>query len=173
MSRLVRSDRFSIAYRWPLGLGFTSALLASLLLVILPAAAEELRLFVTIDMAQLIALKGEPLTAVSVTNPKIADVQVVTPNQILINAKGLGVTSLVVFYPRNRVQFYDLVVHPAPVTVVTAPLSNPTPHTVLVHRADRVSSHLFVRDGGELWVELGTVKPETTDDEKARKEIKK
>jgi pilus assembly protein CpaC len=46
---------------------------------------------------------------VSVTNPAIADVFVITPNQILVNGKAVGVTSLVVFYP-DRTMFFDLVV---------------------------------------------------------------
>jgi pilus assembly protein CpaC len=44
-----------------------------------------------------------------VTNPAIADVFVVTPNQILVNGKAVGTTSLVAFYPTKTV-FFDLVV---------------------------------------------------------------
>src|SRR4029453_14599293 len=51
----------------------------------------------------------EPFTRVSVTNPAIADIFSITPNQILINGKAAGVTSLVVFYP-NKTLFFDLVV---------------------------------------------------------------
>jgi pilus assembly protein CpaC len=43
----------------------------------------------------------EPFTRVSVTNPGIADVFVVTPNQILVSGKAVGTTSLIVFYPRS------------------------------------------------------------------------
>ena len=67
-----------------------------------------LRFEVTIGKSQVIDLK-EPFTRVSVTNPSIADVFVVTPNQILINGKAAGVTSLVVFYP-DRTMYFDLVV---------------------------------------------------------------
>ena len=77
-----------------------------------PVAAQDqglVRLEVTIGKSQIVDLK-EPFTRVSVTNPGIADVFVVTPNQILINGKGVGVTSLVVFYP-TRSLFFDLVVH--------------------------------------------------------------
>src|SRR5262249_61984682 len=45
----------------------------------------------------------------SVHNPAIADVFVITPNQILVNGKSVGVTSLVVFYPTKTV-FFDLLV---------------------------------------------------------------
>jgi len=73
-------------------------------------AAESglIRLDVTIGKSQVLNLQ-EPFTRVSVTNPAIADVFVVTPNQILINGKSVGVTSLVVFYPAKTV-FFDLLV---------------------------------------------------------------
>ena len=73
-------------------------------------AAEQglVRLEVTIGKSQVIDLK-EHFTRVSVTNPNIADVFAVTPNQILINGKAAGVTSLVVFYP-GKTLFFDLVV---------------------------------------------------------------
>lgn len=72
------------------------------------AADGMVRLDVTIGKSQVLDLK-EPLTRVSVTNPSIADVFVVTPTQVLINGRAVGVTSLVVFYP-NRTLFFDLVV---------------------------------------------------------------
>ncbi len=81
------------------GLGGTVALAAD------PAL---LRLEVTIGKSQVLNLQ-EPFTRVSVTNPAIADVFVVTPNQILINGKAVGTTSLVVFYP-NRTVFFDVLV---------------------------------------------------------------
>src|SRR5881296_2980284 len=73
-------------------------------------AAEQglIRLEVTIGKSQVIDLK-EPFTRVSVTNPNIADVFAITPNQILVNGKAAGVTSLVAFYP-NKTLFFDLVV---------------------------------------------------------------
>jgi pilus assembly protein CpaC len=66
------------------------------------------RLDVTIGKSQVLDLR-EPFTRVSVTNPSIADVFVVTPAQVLVNGKAVGVTSLVVFYP-GRTLFFDLVV---------------------------------------------------------------
>ena len=74
------------------------------------AAAEQglVRIDVTIGKSQVIEVK-ERFDRVSVTDPNIADVFVVTPNQILINGKAVGVTSLVVFYPKKTL-FFDLVV---------------------------------------------------------------
>jgi pilus assembly protein CpaC len=75
------------------------------------AAATDpalLRMEVTIGKSQVLNLQ-EAFTRVSVTNPAIADVFVVTPNQILINGKAVGTTSLVVFYPGKTI-FFDLLV---------------------------------------------------------------
>jgi Flp pilus assembly secretin CpaC len=89
-------------------------LLATLLLfagVHSPALGQApglIRLDVTIGKSQVLNLQ-EPFTRVSVTNPAIADVFVVTPNQILINGKAVGTTSLVAFYPAKTV-FFDVVV---------------------------------------------------------------
>ena len=40
-------------------------------------------------------------TKVAVTQPKIAEVVVVAPDQLLINGKGVGATSLVVWYEQK------------------------------------------------------------------------
>src|SRR4030095_14006935 len=63
---------------------------------------------VTIGKSQVVELK-EPFTRVSVTNPAVADVFVVTPNQLLVSGKAVGTTSLLVFYPRKTV-FFDIFV---------------------------------------------------------------
>lgn len=74
-----------------------------------PVAGQGVvRLEVTIGKSHVIDLK-EPFNRVSVTNPDIADVFVITPTQILVNGKAVGVTSLVAFYPA-RTLFFDLVV---------------------------------------------------------------
>jgi len=67
------------------------------------------RLEMTIGKAQVVDLK-DPFTRVSVTNPAIADVFVITPRQILVNGKAVGTTSLVVFYP-DRTMFFDILVN--------------------------------------------------------------
>src|SRR5260370_37157810 len=82
-----------------LGLGHTVATAAD------PAL---LRLEVTIGKAQGVNLR-EPVGGVLVTKLAMADVFVVTPNQILINGKAVGTTSLVVFYPSKTI-FFDVLV---------------------------------------------------------------
>lgn len=96
--------------------GGRSSLWALVSLILLAASQSTalaadtglIRLDVTIGKSQVLNLQ-EPFTRVSVTNPAIADVFVVTPNQILVNGKAVGVTSLVVFYPTKTV-FFDLLV---------------------------------------------------------------
>jgi pilus assembly protein CpaC len=90
-----------------------AALVVSALLLASGAGAHAadpglVRLEVTIGKSQVLELK-EPFSRVSVTNPAVADVFVITPSQILINGKAVGTTSLVVFYPRQTL-FFDLVV---------------------------------------------------------------
>src|SRR5216683_7998934 len=107
----------------------------------------------------LIAL-GILQTTSAVANPNIADVQVMNPNQLLVNGKAVGVTSLVVFYAKSE-QSFDLVVHPGPVGAAGAPtLVTRDPHAVWVQRADKMTEQLFTRER-EQWLELGQVKPET------------
>ncbi|MBI4611114.1 MAG: pilus assembly protein N-terminal domain-containing protein [Candidatus Rokubacteria bacterium] len=120
------------------------------------------RLYLTVDKSHLIVLPGAAFTKVSVANPKIADVHVVTPHQLLVHGKAAGVTSLVVFSPR-KVRQVDVVVQPAPTLAGREPIRSSEPHTVLVHRADRVTSHLFVRDDDQFWVELGSARTESDD----------
>jgi hypothetical protein len=65
------------------------------------------------------------------------------------------------FHGRS-IKHYDLMVHTAPVSA-TAPLNNESAqyHSVLVQRADKVTSQIFVRSDDSSWVELGTVAPAT------------
>src|SRR5687768_18361726 len=74
-----------------------------------PSEQRMVRLEMTIGKAQVVDLK-DPFTRVSVTNPAIADVFVITPRQILVNGKAVGTTSLVVFYP-DRTVFFDVLVN--------------------------------------------------------------
>jgi Flp pilus assembly secretin CpaC len=123
------------------------------------AADSTLRLYVGADKSFLLAL-NEPARKVSVANPNIADVQVMSPNQLLVNGKAVGVTSLVVFYAKSE-QSFDLVVHPGPVGAAGTPaLVTQDPHAVWVQRGDKMTEQLFTREKDQ-WLELGQVKPET------------
>jgi Flp pilus assembly secretin CpaC len=122
-------------------------------------AGDTPRVYVTIDKTEIVDFAAPP-TKVSVTSTAIADIVVVTPTRILVNGKGMGETSLLVFYG-SKVQRYDLVVHPAPPFAPRSPLVPSAAHSVEVLRAGRSSHGLFVRDAAEAWVPLGNGKMES------------
>lgn len=123
------------------------------------AESQPTRVHITIDKSQILTVPGQRFTKVVVTNPKIAHVDVLSPSQLLIHARSVGETSLVVFLA-NGARFFDVVVDGAPLGG-PIPVPAPEPHTVLIHRADKLNTQHFVRDGNQLWVELGSVKPDT------------
>lgn len=104
----MRVQRHPLAGRIFLGLLVTMTLVPGACASATAAESGLVRINVTIGKSQVIEIK-EPFDRVSVTDPNIADVFVVTPNQILINGKAVGVTSLVVFAPKKTL-FFDLVV---------------------------------------------------------------
>jgi Flp pilus assembly secretin CpaC len=122
-------------------------------------AAEPVRLYVTIDKAELINLPPIAISKIAVANPGIADVYVINPTQILLSGKQSGITSLTVFYP-GRTESFDVVVHPVPVGNSRARLVPSESHAVEVQRAGKVSQQLFVRDEERAWVQLGNGKAE-------------
>ncbi len=154
------THRFSQLFRRSTAL-VTVALISSGLFQTMSAGAADstFRLYVGADKSFLLAL-NEPARKVAVANPNIADVQVMNPNQLLVNGKAVGVTSLVVFYAKSE-QAFDLVVHPAPVGAAGTPaLVTKDPHAVWVQRGDKMTEQLFTREKDQ-WLELGQVKPET------------
>lgn len=92
-------------------------LLSALLMVLTPSvligAQQEMTptLTVTVNKSMVFRL-AERAKRVSVSQPRVADVLVVAPNQLLINGKGVGSTSLVVFNDKGGVTNYDLIVTP-------------------------------------------------------------
>ncbi len=123
------------------------------------AADSATRLYVGADKSFVLTL-NEPARRVAVANPNIADVQVMNPNQLLVNGKAVGVTSLVVFYAKSE-QSFDLVVHPGPVGAAGTPtVVTKDPHAVWVQRGDKMTEQLFTREKDQ-WLELGQVKLET------------
>ena len=119
-----------------------------------PQADAAERLYVTLDQSELLNLPQEPFTRVSVTNPNIAEVIVISPTQILVNGKSPGVTSLVVFYQKG-VRAFDLAVQPPPLGPAGAIGRDSETHSVVIQRADKVTTHVFARDDRKQWVELG------------------
>jgi Flp pilus assembly secretin CpaC len=122
-------------------------------------AAEPVRLYVTVDKAELVNLPAMPISKIALTNPGIADVYVINPTQVLLSGKQAGTTSLTVFYA-GRIESFDVVVHPGPVGNSRARLVPSESHAVQVQRAGTVSQQLFVRDEERAWVQLGNGKAE-------------
>jgi Flp pilus assembly secretin CpaC len=121
-------------------------------------AADTERLYLTTDRSQVVVFPGEPFTKLSITNPNVADVSVLSPTQLVLSGKSTGVTTLMVISP-SKLRTFDVIVNPAPIVSTSAPLAGEA-HAVLVHRAGKVTEHLFGRDRTEGWVELGAMKPE-------------
>src|SRR5262249_41195715 len=69
------------------------------------AQAETLRYYVTVDQARVLQT-SEPISKVSLANPGIADVMVLSPQQLLVTAKAVGQTSLLLFHG-NKMTAYD------------------------------------------------------------------
>lgn len=60
------------------------------------SAAVDQRLAMQVGETQLVQL-SEKITRISVADPTVADVQVVTPKQVLVTAKGVGVTNIILW----------------------------------------------------------------------------
>jgi Flp pilus assembly secretin CpaC len=139
--------------------GAMTGLTAVVAVSVAAGAAEPVRIYVTIDKAELVDLASMPISKIAVANPSIADVYVINPTQILLSGKQSGTTSLTVFY-RGHTDSFDVVVHPGPVGNSRARLVPSESHAVEVQRAGKVSQQLFVRDEERAWVQLGTGKTE-------------
>ena len=123
------------------------------------AAQGPSPVYIAVDGSLLLSL-AEPARKVAVANPAIADVQVISPAQLLIVGKASGVTSLMIFSGK-ALQSYNLIVHPSSIAAASTSATLPPPHAVLVQRGDKMAEHLFTRGPDQLWLELGQVKPET------------
>ena len=131
------------------GLGLTAAFLPA------PAHAQApTRLYLSTSKAMVIDLQMAA-SKVAVANPSIADVQVITPSQLLLIGRGVGVTSLIIFSPRSLLQ-YDVVVQGAPIGSIGAEALTGPPYGVVVQRGERLTQQFFSRDASQRWVEIGS-----------------
>ena len=145
-----------------LALGLVSGL--SGLCVRAPARAAEpavvpAPVYVAVDGSLLLTL-SDPARKVAVANPGVADVQVISPTQLLVVGKTSGVTSLMIFTSKSR-SSYNLIVHPSSLAAAGTSSTLPPPHAVLVQRGDKMAQQLFTRGPDEHWLELGQVQPDT------------
>jgi len=145
-----------------LALGFVSGLTG--LCFSAPAGAAEpgvvpAPVYLAVDGSLLLTLP-EPARKVAVANPGVADVQVISPTQLLVVGKTSGVTSLMIFTSKSR-NSYNLIVHPSSLAAAGTSSTLPPPHAVLVQRGDKMNQQLFTRGPDERWLELGQVQPDT------------
>jgi len=140
--------------------GVGTALAAVMAVAAAAGAGEPVRLYVTVDKAELVNLPATtPITKISVTNPGIADVYVINPTQVLLSGRQPGTTSLMVFF-KGQTENFDVVVHPGPVGNTRARLVPTQSHAVEIQRGGKVSQQLFVRDEDRVWIPLGNGKAE-------------
>ncbi len=92
-----------------LGLGLT-ALLAGLAISGTASAQEPQKVRILLGRSAVLAV-ADSIGTVAIADDKIADVVVATSRQLLLNAKKIGTTSLVVWSKGNRYQTYEVVVH--------------------------------------------------------------
>jgi len=125
-----------------------------------PAGAQApAPVYIAVDGSLLLTLT-EPARKVAVANPAIADVQVISPAQLLIVGKASGVTSLMIFSGK-ALHSYNLIVHPSSIAAASTSTTLPPPHAVLVQRGEKMAQQLFTRGPDERWLELGQVQPDT------------
>ena len=125
-----------------------------------PARAQApAPVYIAVDGSLLLTL-AEPARKVAVANPAIADVQVISPAQLLIVGKASGVTSLMIFSGK-AIQSFNLIVHPSSIAAASTSTTLPPPHAVLVQRGEKMAQQLFTRGPDERWLELGQVQPDT------------
>jgi len=123
-----------------------------------PAVAPA-PVYIAVDGSLLLTLT-EPARKVAVANPGVADVQVISPTQLLVVGKTSGVTSLMIFGSKSR-NSYNLIVHPSSLAAAGTSSTLPPPHAVLVQRGDKMAQQLFTRGPDERWLELGQIHPDT------------
>ena len=123
------------------------------------AAPAPAPVYLAVDGSLLLTL-SEPARKVAVANPGVADVQVISPSQLLVVGKTSGVTSLMIFSAKS-LSSYNLIVHPSSLAAAGTSSTLPPPHAVLVQRGDKMAQQLFTLGPDARWLELGQVQPDT------------
>lgn len=83
--------------------------IAQVLLAFSSVSMAAIPVKVPIDKATIITLK-EPAKRVSLANPNIADLNLMSPYEVLLNGKKLGSTNLIVWDPEGKPTFFDIMV---------------------------------------------------------------
>lgn len=102
----------SAALRWIVGIhGAALFILLALFQIVEAQPQVPPTISVTVNKSMVFRL-AQRAKRVSVSQPQVADVVVVSPNQLLINGKAVGTTSLIVFDEKGEVANYDLIIMP-------------------------------------------------------------
>lgn len=67
----------------------------------------ELPILVNLNKGTIVSLK-EPSKRVSISNPEIADFNLISPREILVNGKKVGVTTLITWDPQGNPRFFEI-----------------------------------------------------------------
>jgi pilus assembly protein CpaC len=84
-------------------------LAAFIILVFSSAALAAIPVEVFIGKGTIVNLK-EPSKRVSLSNPEVADLNLITPTEIVINGKKIGSTNLIVWDNKGKATFFDVTV---------------------------------------------------------------
>ncbi len=87
----------------------TVALVILSFVVLAYAERAAVPVYVAVDKSALLTIK-EPSKRVSISNPKVAELNLISPTELLINGKKVGITSLVVWDSKGQTSFFDIIV---------------------------------------------------------------
>lgn len=65
--------------------------------------------YVVVDKSTLLTVK-EPSKRVSISNPKVAELNLISPTEVLVEGKKIGTTSLIVWNAEGKTSFFDVIV---------------------------------------------------------------
>jgi pilus assembly protein CpaC len=87
----------------------TAALIVLCFAVLSYAERAAIPVYVAVDKSTLLTIK-EPSKRVSISNPKIAELNLISPTEVLVNGKKIGITSLIVWDAQGKTSFFDVIV---------------------------------------------------------------
>ncbi len=109
-----------------------------------PTDSEKGELALVAGRSQLLRLE-RPIARVSVSNPAIVDAVIISPNELLLNAKGEGAVNIIFWDHQNRVGVYDITVTKDP-NLLQAVLQRISP-----------TSHFDIYPSNDVYVVKGDV----------------
>ncbi len=85
--------------------------IAALIVLLFSASAlAAIPIEVTVGKGTILDLKKQKATRVSLTNPKVADIILMSPTEILLNGNTVGTTTLITWTKEGKRTFFDVIV---------------------------------------------------------------